>query len=208
MQDRQKQSRRALLSGAASILVSSSVACGLSGCDSPLSFFYPDLATGFGSVLTVGKKSEFPATTPENYQLETAGVFHRPVARSYIIHLAPTTRFRLSGTQLTAQLNAELFYHDSDGSYWLALYQRCVHLGCTVPFRDACSSFKCPCHGSHYNVDGAYLGGPATRSLDRFPIAFTSSGDVQIDTGKIISNNPIPTPATRLLSIPTASCPS
>ncbi len=65
-------------------------------------------------------------------------------------------------------MDAQDWVKDSDGTYWLALYQVCVHLGCKVPFRDDCHSFKCPCHGSHYNIDGEYLDGPAPRSLDRF----------------------------------------
>jgi cytochrome b6-f complex iron-sulfur subunit len=208
MQAPHKQSRRTILTGFASILASSSLAFGLSACEDPLSFFYPSVANSFGSVLTVGKVDEFPAATPDKCALDEGGVFHRPVARSYIMHLAPGTKFRLSGSQLANQLDRELFYRDHDGSYWLALYQRCVHLGCTVPFYDTCVSFQCPCHGSHYNSDGSYIGGPATRSLDRFPLIITSQGEVQVDTGKIISNNPIPTPATRLLSIPTTTCPS
>jgi cytochrome b6-f complex iron-sulfur subunit len=208
MQDEQHQSRRALLTGLASIVTASSLSFGLTACDNPLSYFYPTVAIGFGGVLTVGKVDEFPATAPDKCVLESAGVFHRPFARSYIVHLASTTRFRLTGSQLSNQLDRELFYRDHDGTYWLALYQKCVHMGCTAPFHDSCDSFKCPCHGSHYNVDGGYIGGPATRSLDRFPLIINAHGDVQVDTGKIISNNPIPTPTTRLLPIPNAPCPS
>jgi cytochrome b6-f complex iron-sulfur subunit len=79
------------------------------------------------------------------------------VAKTYVVHLAKETRYLLAGNSLEKQLAEELFVRDTDGSYWLALYQRCVHLGTTVAFRDDCKSFKCPSHGAHYHCDGEYL---------------------------------------------------
>jgi cytochrome b6-f complex iron-sulfur subunit len=124
-----------------------------------LYMLYPNLsqATGaFGSAQTVGKRSDFKAATPTQFNLNSAGVYYIPVARTYLVHLSGDTKFLLSGTDLKDQQQSEWWVKDSDGTYWVALYQRCVHLGCTVPFRNDCYSFKCPCHGSHYNVDGAY----------------------------------------------------
>jgi cytochrome b6-f complex iron-sulfur subunit len=74
-----------------------------------------------------------------------------------------------------------------------------------VPFRDDCVSFKCPCHGSHYNVSGEYLDGPAPRSLDRFPLSF-QSGAVVVSTGQV--SNPVPRPdnTTRIIPVPAVQC--
>src|SRR5229473_6508423 len=156
---------------------------------------YPNLAGQFGSDLTVGKKSDFPAAKPENYQIGQAGIFYVQNAKTYISHLAADTTLLLSASGLTDQLTSESFVKDSDGSLWLALYQRCVHLGCTVPFRNDCVSFKCPCHGSHYNVDGEWLDGPAPRSLDRFVISF-SGEDVIVDTSVVHDKTPHPDAST------------
>ena len=52
----------------------------------------------------------------------------------------------------------------------VALYQKCVHLGCRVPQCDTSQWFECPCHGSQYNQVGEKKGGPAPRGLDRFAI--------------------------------------
>jgi cytochrome b6-f complex iron-sulfur subunit len=167
---------------------------------------YPNLAGQFGSTITVGKKTDFPsAAKGTDFQLNVKGVFYNQSAKTYLIHLAPNTQFLLSGTALSNQLDSESIVKDSDGSYWVALYQKCVHLGCTVPFRNDCSSFKCPCHGSHYNVDGEYLDGPAPRSLDRFSLAFSGS-DVNVNTGVINSSVPHPATATRLIAIPLVAC--
>jgi cytochrome b6-f complex iron-sulfur subunit len=170
-----------------------------------LYMLYPNLAGQFGSALNVGKKADFPATTPDNFKVNQSGVFYRQSAKTYVVHLAKNTQFLLSGSNLTDQLDAESVVKDADGSYWIALYQRCVHLGCTVPFRDECVSFKCPCHGSHYNVDGEWLDGPAPKSLDRFLIAFTGE-DVTVDTGTINTKVPHPDQTTRLIPVPGVEC--
>jgi cytochrome b6-f complex iron-sulfur subunit len=170
-----------------------------------LEFMYPTLSGDFGSSLIVGKKTDFKAVTPDKFQLELAGVYHRPVARTYVIHIAAETPFLQNGGNLQALLDNEFILKDNDGSYWVALYQKCVHLGCTVPFRDSCVSFKCPCHGSHYNVNGEYLDGPAPRSLDRFRISF-DSGNVVVNTGDVNNTVQSPEDTTRLIAKPTVAC--
>lgn len=71
----------------------------------------------------------------------------------------------------------------------MALYQRCVHLGCKVPFCITSQWFECPCHGSKYNRAGEYRLGPAPRGLDRFPL--TVEGDiVTVDTTFVITGPP------------------
>jgi len=170
-----------------------------------LDMLYPNLAGQFGSAFTVGKKSDFPAAKPSDYKIGQAGVFYVQEAKTYLSHLAAGTPLLLSGTALSDQLNSEKFVKDSDGSLWVALYQRCVHLGCTYAFRDDCVSFKCPCHGSHYNVDGEYLDGPAPRSLDRFALSF--SGDsVIVDTGSLTNTIPHPDVTTRIIPVPYVPC--
>src|SRR5574341_851637 len=74
-----------------------------------------------------------------------------------------------------------------DGSM-LALWHRCTHLGCTVPWREDEGQFHCPCHSSLYNRVGEVLGGPAPRPLDIFPIEI-AEGQVIVDTGKPISRD-------------------
>ncbi len=170
-----------------------------------ISMLYPNLKGQFGTPIKVGKKSEFPAALPGDFKLDQYGVFHLLDARVYIVHLAKGTQFLLHGNKLADQLASENIIKDSDGSYWIALYHRCVHLGCIVPFRDECISFKCPCHGSHYNVDGEWLGKPAPRSMDRFAFSFDGE-DLIVDTGKLNNTVPVPDSTTRLISIATAGC--
>ncbi len=75
----------------------------------------------------------------------------------------------------------------------LALWWKCPHLGCTVPWRgDVVSThdddgrrgnFVCPCHGSTYTRAGVRYFGPAPRSLDTMEIEVTKTGII-VQTGK------------------------
>jgi cytochrome b6-f complex iron-sulfur subunit len=79
-----------------------------------------------------------------------------------------------------------------DGKFWLihnddgllALYWKCVHLGCTVPWRENEQQFHCPCHGSVYDRKGVLLTGPAPRPLDIMAVT-VNGGNVVVDTGTI-----------------------
>jgi cytochrome b6-f complex iron-sulfur subunit len=86
----------------------------------------------------------------------------------------------------TPYLNAAgkfFLVHNEDGL--LALYRKCPHLGCTVPWVETSHEFRCPCHGSIYDYDGAKIGGPTPRGLDLMAITVESSGDLSVDTGEI-----------------------
>jgi cytochrome b6-f complex iron-sulfur subunit len=73
----------------------------------------------------------------------------------------------------------------------LALWQKCPHLGCTVPYRPAFEFegrrgwFRCPCHNSTYTKEGGVLVfGPAPRSMDVFPIEVQADGGLIVQTGR------------------------
>ena len=68
----------------------------------------------------------------------------------------------------------------------LALWQRCTHLGCTVPWREDEGQFHCPCHSSLFNRQGEVTGGPAPRPLDLFPVSL-KDGNLVVDTRHPIS---------------------
>jgi cytochrome b6-f complex iron-sulfur subunit len=73
---------------------------------------------------------------------------------------------------------------------FLALWQKCPHLGCSVPWIDTAPSlddieptgrFNCPCHGSLYDRYGQIKGGPAPRPMDMFPLTITG-GKISVVT--------------------------
>jgi cytochrome b6-f complex iron-sulfur subunit len=76
--------------------------------------------------------------------------------------------------------------HTQDGL--LALYTKCPHLGCTVPWvgpPDSSHAFQCPCHGSMYNYEGERTGGPAPRPMDYMGITVEADGTVMVNPGDI-----------------------
>jgi cytochrome b6-f complex iron-sulfur subunit len=86
------------------------------------------------------------------------------------------------------------FYLSRVEEGFIALYQKCPHLGCTVPWRPdfqwpyqgqtITGLFRCPCHGSTYLRNGQIIFGPAPRPMDYMPI--TLQGDtLVVDTGVI-----------------------
>lgn len=66
----------------------------------------------------------------------------------------------------------------------IALYWKCAHLGCTVPWVPAEDKFHCPCHGSIYERNGQNVAGPAPRPLDYMKVEI-KNGEIFVDTGKI-----------------------
>jgi cytochrome b6-f complex iron-sulfur subunit len=87
---------------------------------------------------------------------------------------------------------------DQGGPGLLALWQKCPHLGCTVPwergftFVDPASGerregwFRCPCHQSTYNHAGVLVYGPAPRSMDRMALTIDpETGTILVDTSAI-----------------------
>jgi len=74
-----------------------------------------------------------------------------------------------------------------DGGF-VALYQKCTHLGCAVPWNAELRQFVCPCHASAFEMDGTVINPPAPRPLDRFVVTITD-GQVSVDTGQRIERD-------------------
>jgi len=73
----------------------------------------------------------------------------------------------------------------SDGGF-LALYQRCTHLGCNVPWDQTQGRFVCPCHSSQFDERGEVLNPPAPRAKDVFSVK-VEDGMVMVDTSTPIT---------------------
>jgi cytochrome b6-f complex iron-sulfur subunit len=82
-----------------------------------------------------------------------------------------------------------LVHLNQDG--FLAVYRRCTHLGCSVPYDRAREQFVCPCHGSAFTMQGDVLNAPAPRPLDIFPITLSAQGELIVDTGEVIERDRI-----------------
>ena len=149
-----------------------------------LAFLWPPAgAAGFGSVITVGNLTDIDATIDTDRK-----PFYNAAAKTYIV------RYPQDDLAKAKSVYTPPIYAGMEEGY-VALYQKCVHLGCRVPFCDTSQWFECPCHGSKYNRVGEKRGGPAPRGLDRFPIS-VSGTSLSVDTGVIVQGPPIGTDTT------------
>lgn len=53
---------------------------------------------------------------------------------------------------------------------FVALFEKCPHLGCRVPFCESSGWFECACHGAAFNRIGEHQLGPSERGLDLFEV--------------------------------------
>jgi glycine/D-amino acid oxidase-like deaminating enzyme/nitrite reductase/ring-hydroxylating ferredoxin subunit len=57
-------------------------------------------------------------------------------------------------------------YRDETGTLH-AVSPVCTHMGCTVTWNTAETTWDCPCHGSRFTCDGEVIQGPAVKDLER-----------------------------------------
>jgi cytochrome b6-f complex iron-sulfur subunit len=138
-----------------------------------LAFLWPNLKGGFGSVVTVGALNDIKAQIQSTQQ-----PFYFGAGRLYVVLYAGV-----------ATSNADYAAEGVTSDGVMPLYQRCVHLGCRVPFCASSKWFECPCHGSKYNAAGEYQLGPAPRGMDRFKIVI-NGGNVTVDTSTVVLGPP------------------
>ena len=58
---------------------------------------------------------------------------------------------------------------------FVALSLICTHEQCTVNYDAGANGFKCPCHGSEYNISGTVTMGPAPSSLRKYTVAVNNN---------------------------------
>ena len=149
-----------------------------------LGFLWPNLAAGgFGSKIKAGKLDDILsqiATKREPVYVPEGRFYIQPYPKDAVAKASKI----YSGAVLEGMQNGVV-----------ALYQKCVHLGCRVPWCSSSQWFECPCHGSKYSRVGEKKGGPAPRGLDRFGVSL-DGGQVVVDTKQVILGPPIGTDTT------------
>lgn len=130
-----------------------------------LDFLYPRGVAGFGGPVPAGKVKELTkGGDPKEF---AEGQF-------WLVNLDPKED-RKGGA--------------GGGGGVLALWRKCPHLGCSVPWRPGFSFegdkgwFRCPCHGSTYTKAGVRVYGPAPRSMDTMKVTIDGSGNITVQTG-------------------------
>lgn len=138
-----------------------------------LSFAWPRVKGGFGADIDAGDVDEI-RTAIFNADGSITPLFW-PEAKTWIV---PVDDAQQSGSQFVD--NATV------AGGLMAVWQKCVHLGCRVPWCQTSQGFECPCHGSKYNSLGEYESGPAPRNLDRFVVEVSESNRFIVKTSQVI----------------------
>ncbi len=71
--------------------------------------------------------------------------------------------------------NSKVFLHLSTEGKFLAISNKCTHLGCAVNLDSTTQNFICPCHSSMFDKLGNVIQSPAKRALDYYPIKITAN---------------------------------
>lgn len=143
-----------------------------------LAFLWPKLSGGFGSPINAG--------TIEDLRREISqsdGTYNPKFVAAAQTWIVPWSRPSTDGTSFEGLPVVAGGGGEEIGL--MALWQRCVHLGCRVPSCISSQGFECPCHGSKYNLHGEYEDGPAPRNLDRFGVEVNSRDEMIVLTGDI-----------------------
>jgi cytochrome b6-f complex iron-sulfur subunit len=133
-----------------------------------IAFLWPNLKGGFGALIDAGELGDIKAA------VATGEPFYVGTGRFYIVAYGGA-----------AQGDVDYVGEGVSAEGIMPLYQRCVHLGCRVPFCGQSKWFECPCHGSKYNGAGEYQLGPAPRGMDRFHMEVVD-GRVMVDTSEVV----------------------
>lgn len=137
------------------------------------SFAWPRVKGGFGADIDAGDVDEIRSAI-FNADGSITPLFW-PEAKTWIV---PVDAGQESGSQFSDNFTV--------AGGLAALWQKCVHLGCRVPWCQTSQGFECPCHGSKYNSLGEYEAGPAPRNLDRFVVEINESNRFIVKTSQVI----------------------
>ena len=137
-----------------------------------LDFMYPRGIKGFGSPVPAGNISEFR---------KGGDPVHFITGQFWLVNLDPS-EMRAGGS--------------GGGDGLLALWHKCPHLGCTVPWRSGFTWdndqgwYRCPCHGSTYTKSGIRVFGPAPRSMTTMKVDVDAMGNITVQTGDRLDGGP------------------
>jgi cytochrome b6-f complex iron-sulfur subunit len=96
-----------------------------------------------------------------------------------VVALADIPQLKMVGSSVigrTIALEGPLILVREDQTTIVVCDATCTHAGCNVAYNGLDHLFECPCHGSHYQLNGTADSGPAvtmmTGSLRAYPAAF------------------------------------
>ncbi len=103
----------------------------------------------------------------------------------------PKARFRIGypsdyrmGVNTKYRASQRIWVVRDSGTLFVIL-AKCTHLGCTPDWKESENKFKCPCHGSGFDMEGVNFEGPAPRPLDRLYVELDAQGRILVDKSRL-----------------------
>ena len=128
----------------------------------------------------------FSQTVPHVWQdVGPEADFNKTTYVQKVIDLVPAIADSGKGTVYVRKYS-KVIDGDTTNEPYVAISNRCMHLGCPVRYVQAAQRFICPCHGGVYGPLGQVNGGPPVRPLDRF---YTRIRNGQLEIGPRYSVN-------------------
>jgi cytochrome b6-f complex iron-sulfur subunit len=151
------------------------------------------LQTGHGNARS--KKLTSRRSFTRNAALGATGIVTAQVAGGFVWLLWPNQTGAFGGEIGVAAANVpepggepfryapgQFFLVNTEDDGVRALWWKCPHLGCTVPWIAGEELFICPCHGSVYAYSGERISGPAPYGLNEMLVTTNDDGSVTVDT--------------------------
>lgn len=155
--------------------------------------FLEILQAGHGSASS--KKLTSRRSFTRNATLGATGIVTAQVAGGFVWLLWPNQTGAFGGEIGVAAANVpepggepfrfapgQFFLVNTEEDGVRALWWKCPHLGCTVPWIAGEEQFICPCHGSVYAYSGERISGPAPYGLNEMLVTTNDDGSVTVDT--------------------------
>ncbi len=139
-----------------------------------LAFLWPNIKGGFGSVILLP---------------DSLDSIKSQIATSRQPYYFGAGRFYIINYEALGGSGSHSIYEGLIEEGLMALFQKCAHLGCRVPFCQQSQWFECPCHGSKYNEAGEYRLGPAPQGMYRFAVKVEGQS-VKVDTSSVVLGPP------------------
>ncbi len=140
---------------------------------SPLAWAWTAVGASVGALGLAVLRFLFP-----NVQVEPPQRFDAGPATDYPLGTVSTKWKQTHGVWIVHSTA----YKGRDQIY--ALVAVCTHLGCIPNWQSSEHKFKCPCHGSGFDLSGVNFEGPAPRPLERCAIRLLPNGHLEVDKSR------------------------
>jgi ubiquinol-cytochrome c reductase iron-sulfur subunit len=116
--------------------------------------------------------AEIPAGSVKTYLWQGKPVF--------VWHRTPEQIAKAKQQDTTSTMDAEPDAERVKKPEWLVVLGVCSHLGCVLMQGGESDGWRCPCHGSQFDLSGRVTHGPAGKNLEVPPYAFLNDTTIRI----------------------------